>query len=196
MIYLYHIIIRKFSHSHEGNLLLFQEFNVFVVLVSSGKDHSVHFPVLDQPFQWFGIVSVRRNHDNIIVVGLCHFFHAIHTGMEKGHIHKGIDLRQDNGNIIGLGLCQTLCRRIRIKTMLFYVIQNPVPGSRTNTAFPGDCPGNRTGGHTQFSGHIMDRHCFIIRRIIVHTYVTPFRAHNPPIADTLFSHPLRNPVFS
>ena len=40
--------------------------------------------------------------------------------MEKRHIHKGIDLRQDNGDIIGLGLCQALCCRIGIKAMFFY----------------------------------------------------------------------------
>ena len=175
MVYLYHIIIREFPHSHKGNLLLFQEFNVFVVLISSGKNHSVHFPVLDQPLQWFGIVSVRRDHDNIIIIGLCHFFHAIHTGMEKRHIHKGIDLRQDNGDIIGLGLCQALCCRIGIKAMFFYVVENPVSGSGSNTAFSGDRPGNCAGRHPQFPRHIMDRHCLIIPRIIVHTFITPFR---------------------
>ena len=136
MVHLYHIIVRDFSHCNERNLLLFQEFYIFIVLIGPGKDHSVHFPVFDQPLQRSGIVSIRRHHDNIVVIGLRHLFHTVHTGMEKGDIHQGIDLRQDNCDIIGPGLCQALCCRIGIKAMFFYVVENPVSGSGPNTAFP------------------------------------------------------------
>ena len=136
MVHLYHIIIRKFPHCYKGNLLLFQKFHIFVVLISPGKDHSVHFTIFDQTFQWFGIVSVRGYHNNVIIISLCHLFHSIHTGMEERHIHQRIHFRKDDCDIIGPGLCQALCRRIWIKAVFFDIIKDPIPRSRADTPFP------------------------------------------------------------